>query len=196
MFFSKEQSANALPPGPKLQRLNLFLHQEPFASLAHTVYWSFFLLCFTPVATLFLHIHAACKLVLWALGWTGENAYPSKDVDAPELAVVITGCDSGFGKELALLADKASFQVFAGCLFQHSFDHFKGTSIVPLLMDVTNEKQINDAADKVKKWISAAKPGKNRFLHALCNNAGVLHPGLVDWSDISVIQKVMDGKFR
>jgi len=45
-----------------------------------------------------------------------------------ELGVCITGCDSGFGKDLALALAKKGYTVFAGCLrCDDGKVQFKGT---------------------------------------------------------------------
>ena len=182
-----------LPPGPWLQRLNALLHQEPFASLGYAIFWIFFLTVATPVASIFLVIQAVYNVGLWVLGWTGEGRYDPSKHEESELAVVITGCDSGFGKELALLSSKAGFVVFAGCLSKESFHQFKGTTIVPITMDVTKDSDVKDAVETVRKWIASATPGTPRVLHALCNNAGMSVVGFVDWNELSVTQRIMDG---
>lgn len=196
---------NYQPPGEWLQKLNALLHKEPFASLAYAVYWSFMLITVTPAATVFLHAQAAYRILAWLLGWTGQDEYlPSsfKNINnkddgssMPELGVVITGCDSGFGKELALWADHAGFHVFAGCLFEASFVAFDETNnITPILMDVTKDEHVNAAVKRVEKWIAAvADNGKKRALHALCNNAGIVKLTWIDWMEMKDIQLIMEG---
>lgn len=181
------------PPGPWLQNLNALLHKEPYASLAHGFYWILFLVFVPPVASIWILVCTVYKILSWSLGWMGDNKYKPSKHDDTELGVVITGCDSGFGKELALLADSAGFHVFAGCLSKDSFDHFRGTSIAPILMDVTKDEQVNAAVEAVQKWIAEAPEKKKRVLHALCNNAGIIRPVWVDWMDMKDIEMMMDG---
>ena len=189
-------ASTVTPPGPQLQYVNALLHQEPLASVAHAVYWIFVLTVVTPVATIFLCVQAVVAPLVWVLGLTGQDAYNPKKNNSlnKELAVVITGCDTGFGKELALLASNAGFVVFAGCLSSDTFQQFKETTIIPIVMDVTKDSDVQAAAQKVQEWI-AKESGKSRVLHALCNNAGILVTGFVDWNDLSAVQKTMDGMF-
>ena len=49
-----------------------------------------------------------------------------------ELAVCITGCDSGFGKDVALALAKKGYTVFAGCLHcKDGIVQFEGAYDVP-----------------------------------------------------------------
>lgn len=43
----------------------------------------------------------------------------------PDKAIVITGCDSGFGKQLALTLARKGFRVYACCLTQRAADELK-----------------------------------------------------------------------
>jgi NAD(P)-dependent dehydrogenase (short-subunit alcohol dehydrogenase family) len=45
-----------------------------------------------------------------------------------EVAIVITGCDTGFGQELAIRLAMDGFVVFAGCLNESSMEFFRPTS--------------------------------------------------------------------
>ena len=191
----EDPAKHVLPPGPWLQKLNALLHKEPFASIASAIVWSFVFTVAMPVVPIFLLIQALYNVVLWAFGWTGEGMHNPTKHKERELAVVITGCDSGFGKELAFLASKEGFVVFAGCLSKESFHQFKGMSIVPIVMDVTKDSDVNESVEAVQKWIASATPGRPRLLHALCNNAGMSIPGFIDWNDVSMTQKIMDGMY-
>lgn len=185
-----------------VQNLNALLHKEPYASVAYGVYWSSFLTLCTPVATIFLLAQTAYRLIVWFLGLAGEDKYlhsklrSRKNGDATEYAVVVTGCDSGFGKELAVWAADVGFHVFAGCLSKDSFRHFDGlASITPLVMDVTKDDQVNAAVGSVEKWIASATKDKKRVLHALCNNAGIIKLFHIDWMEMKDIQQMMDVNF-
>jgi NAD(P)-dependent dehydrogenase (short-subunit alcohol dehydrogenase family) len=98
-----------------------------------------------------------------------------------ELAVVITGCDSGFGKELCFRLAAEGFHVFAGILKPSSNDLFRGEPLIqPLVLDVTNEKDAQNAYELVIKWTKEGD--KQRCLHSLVNNAGLGRFGLIDWN--------------
>jgi len=128
------------------------------------------------------------------------------------LAVVITGCDSGFGKEIAMLCAASSpekegggFTVFACCLKEESFEQFRlMANVIPVKVDVTNDDNVVNVALKVSEWIKAGeadgggddkgeKKKKERILHALVNNAGIGLGFITDLTDLSLFQHVMDG---
>ena len=62
-------------------------------------------------------------------------------------------------------------------------------------VDVTKDNDCSYAAETVTKWINH-KPENvsSRILHAVINNAGIGIVGLIDWTDMSIYQKSMDGK--
>jgi hypothetical protein len=187
-----------MAPGPRLQQINARLHEEPLASIVYFIFW-LTILCgvVPPVAAIVLPARCLYHLVLWWFGWGGDNDYDPAKISDIELAVVITGCDTGFGKELALWAGEAGYVVFAGCLEKESFDQFevKGSLITPLALDVTSDTDVAAAATQVSRWINnPEKKGKKRVLHALVNNAGIGHTSPFDWLELSDYQRVMDGK--
>lgn len=67
--------------------------------------------------------------------------------------VLITGCDSGFGRETAIRLDKMGVNVLATCLTKEGEESLKSVTSEKLktfLMDVTNSQQIGEVFDKVK----------------------------------------------
>ncbi|ROL55354.1 Estradiol 17-beta-dehydrogenase 2 [Anabarilius grahami] len=88
-------------------------------------------------------------------------------------AVLITGCDSGFGHDLARFLDSAGMRVFAGVLDELSPGALKlkkaaSPNLTVLQLDITNSSQITQAHQYIKSQIGKAG------LWALVNNAGVL----------------------
>jgi len=80
-------------------------------------------------------------------------------------AVLITGCDSGFGNLLARKLDAAGFRVFACCLFpqgsgakQLTADCSSKLRIVKL--DVTSDEDVDAAYEHIKQGLSDEKCGK------------------------------------
>lgn len=62
--------------------------------------------------------------------------------------VFITGCDSGFGKQTALLLDALGFQVFAACLTYQGERHLQtlcSYRVKTLCLDVTKHESIQKA---------------------------------------------------
>ena len=88
------------------------------------------------------------------------------------------------------------FVVFPACLMKESFEQFKGEpKIIPIQVDVTSDKDVEDAAKIVGKWLSEDDKSKRRCLHALVNNAGIGIAGLSDWLKVSDFQAIMDVNF-
>lgn len=134
------------------------------------------------------------KLLLW---YKGNDYYDPKRHPEKDLAIVVTGCDSGFGKEICLWAADAGFVVFAACLKADSLEDFgHHNNIHAVVLDVTSDKDVANSVSKVKKWLEDKSSKKKRVLHALINNAGIWTGAETDWTDLSVYQKVMDGAYR
>ena len=91
--------------------------------------------------------------------------------------VVVTGCDYGFGRQIALTFAKEGATVFAGCLSASSGaklvklagDGSGGAAatgrLIPLVMDVTKDADVDEA---VKRVVASGLP-----LRAVVNNAGI-----------------------
>ncbi|EDO49744.1 predicted protein [Nematostella vectensis] len=104
--------------------------------------------------------------------------------------VLITGCDSGFGRDLAIRLDGMGFHVFGACLTQQGIQELEQTCskrTVGLLMDVTNHLQIVQAFERVKK---ALPPGIG--LWALANNAGYGACAPIEWYPLSHYKRMAD----
>ncbi|XP_064614326.1 retinol dehydrogenase 16-like [Liolophura sinensis] len=85
--------------------------------------------------------------------------------------VFITGCDTGFGRHLALQLDKVGFRVVAGCLTEKGQSELRKEAsrrLVPVSLDVTNETSILEARNFVEGCLPSGKG-----LWAVVNNAGV-----------------------
>jgi len=191
-------------PGPMIQRLNTLLHQEPIDVIFYALFWTIVLLAGTPLAIFVLQLSAAVKLVQHYYNNDKQKLPdPRQLLPDQELAVVITGCDSGFGKELALCMANAGYVVFAGCLDDQKSIQELGNvfpNLIPLKMDVTKEEDVQKMVQTVSEWLTTKHDSTNgnskrkkRVLHALINNAGVEQVGLVDWMPLSDFQKCMDG---
>lgn len=79
--------------------------------------------------------------------------------------VFISGCDSGFGNELAKILDKQGVPVIAGCLTEKGSANLKSQTssrlhAVPL--DVTSQTSIRNAVESVKR-ILPKSVGKHYF---------------------------------
>jgi len=175
---------NSQPPGPLLQNINTLVQWEPLASVVNTLYWSLVLSAAAPVATAGLVLRNAVRLATRRVAY-----YENKTNDK---CVVITGCDTGFGHELAVAAAKKGFTVFAGCLNTASFADEIPDNLIPIVMDVTKDYQVQAAVMTVEKWLAQ---DKGRVMHALVNNAGVGVMCYLDFNTMSDHERVMSGKW-
>lgn len=111
-------------------------------------------------------------------------------IDPKEKFVLITGCDSGFGRGLAIDLDRQGFRVFAGIFNETSrndLEKILSRQAVVFRIDITKQNDIDAAFQLVSQQTST--------LHALVNNAGIGACGYIDWVSIESIRQVMDVNF-
>ncbi len=108
--------------------------------------------------------------------------------------MLITGCDTGFGHQLAISLSKSGFIVFACCLDDksdggkklESLDADVGGIIHVIKMDVTKQQQVDDALNYIEN--NLPKLG----LWGLVNNAGMADFGFVEWLSMEQFEKVLN----
>ncbi|XP_065288711.1 retinol dehydrogenase 5-like isoform X1 [Dermacentor albipictus] len=107
------------------------------------------------------------------LGWALTTfLLPNAKLSSRGKAVLVTGCDRGFGRLLAKRLDSEGYKVFAGCLFpEQSRSELEeasssGLRVVPL--DVTDDKQVAEAVTLVERELA----GQHQLWGVVCN-AGV-----------------------
>lgn len=88
--------------------------------------------------------------------------------DGHGYAVLITGCDSGFGHQLALCLDQKGFVVFAGCLLPEglgaqSLVRQSSSNLRILKLDVTSDEDLKQA----KRTVQDNLPEKGETLAAM-----------------------------
>ena len=74
--------------------------------------------------------------------------------------VLITGCDSGFGQETAIMMDKMGIGVLATCLTKEGEQILKATTsdrLKTFQLDVTNSQQIKILYEQVKEQLPAGQ---------------------------------------
>lgn len=107
-------------------------------------------------------------------------------------AVLITGCDFGYGYELAKKLRASNFTVFAGCsdaksngaISLKNLDNQTGRLHV-IQMDVSNQEEVDDALHYVKEHLP------ENGLWGIVNNADESScPGFLEWSPIENYEKV------
>ncbi|CAB1330727.1 unnamed protein product [Coregonus sp. 'balchen'] len=98
-------------------------------------------------------------------------------------AVLITGCDSGFGHHLARGLDARGFVVFAGCLFPNgdgaqTLHRESSINMNILKLDVTKNEDVTQARTVVQSNL----PEKG--LWAVVNNAGISDWSETEWNTV------------
>jgi NAD(P)-dependent dehydrogenase (short-subunit alcohol dehydrogenase family) len=103
--------------------------------------------------------------------------------------VVVTGASTGIGRATALLLDKQGYRVFAGVRKQadaKSLSEEGSDRLTPITIDVTKERSIASAKNKVQKAV-----GKDGLV-GLVNNAGVGDGGPIETMDLDVLRNVLE----
>ncbi|XP_042861662.1 D-beta-hydroxybutyrate dehydrogenase, mitochondrial-like [Penaeus japonicus] len=147
------------------------------------LFWGGFSLVVSEILSI-IGLTSCCCLSFLGLWGLTAGAYlyrASLKVSPAGKAVVITGCDTGFGNALALRLHQLGFRVFALCL------RSEGTGIQKLLdekskrlhviqADVTKQDQLDRALLQVKSLLPVGE-----VVWGLVNNAGVCTIGPVEW---------------
>jgi NAD(P)-dependent dehydrogenase (short-subunit alcohol dehydrogenase family) len=104
-------------------------------------------------------------------------------------SVLITGASTGIGRACATRLDAAGWRVFAAVRREEdaeTLDRSGSARMTPLLLDVTDARQISDAADLV-----AAKV-RDRGLDGLVNNAGIAVPSPLETLPIDDFRRQLE----
>ncbi|CAL4069091.1 unnamed protein product [Meganyctiphanes norvegica] len=145
-----------------------------------------------PLAFLGLGV-LAVHITDWAL--KGLNNLTNKAIlsqgHTRDKAVLITGCDTGFGHMLAERLDHLGFKVYAGCLNPNGEGPLRlkaGASydLKTIKLDVTKDSDVRAAYDFVQTDIGNSK------LWAVVNNAGIGEISEIEWCSMSTYQRVLD----
>ncbi|CAL1280252.1 unnamed protein product [Larinioides sclopetarius] len=141
--------------------------------------------CYLVAKTLF------CVVVgHWLFIFTHERIF-KKRINPNGKAVFITGCDSGFGYQLAKQLDSYGYRVFAGCLFPENggaAELKRGCSdkLSILHVDVTKDESMQKAKEYVLKNLESYD------LWALVNNAAIYKGFSIEFSKMSDFQESLE----
>ncbi|XP_071551078.1 D-beta-hydroxybutyrate dehydrogenase, mitochondrial-like isoform X2 [Panulirus ornatus] len=165
----------------------------PLARLFRMLFWG----CVSALLTVLVNTLGLCSCnvafpIIWLLTAGTYLALASMKLPSLGKAVLVTGCDTGFGHHLALHLDKLGFRVFAGCL------HCEGAGakrlrregsgrLHVLQLDVTSQKQIAKALQDVKHFLNSGE-----VLWGLVNNAGISTYGAVEWVSMDTYRKLSE----
>ncbi|KAI9366830.1 hypothetical protein DFJ73DRAFT_755569 [Zopfochytrium polystomum] len=131
--------------------------------------------------------------------WSGTMGVSfSRDLDNKDLrgkTVVITGCDTGFGRATTLALLSRGVSVYAGCLTQQGIASLSETcsaniqkypgKLVALYLDVTSDESVKTFTDVVKADVPEG-------IFALVNNAGILSIGPLEVTPFATQKAVFE----
>ncbi|XP_068709315.1 retinol dehydrogenase 7-like [Montipora foliosa] len=106
---------------------------------------------------------------------------PRSKINIKGKYVLITGCDTGFGRATAIKLDKMGACVLATCLTKEGEQSLKSEAsdkLKTFQLDVTNSKQIKDVYEEIKKEIYPDG------LWGLVNNAGIICLSPIEWTSL------------
>ncbi|KAK7794152.1 hypothetical protein R5R35_012532 [Gryllus longicercus] len=139
---------------------------------------------------------ALARALAWASALWLAPALPARRLQGPALArraVLVTGCDSGFGHAAARRLHALGARVFACVLLPHGpgADGLRALAsprmrVLPL--DVTDAPSVAAAAHAVQQDLQDS----GCELQAVVNNAGILNVGETEWMDIEELRKTID----
>ena len=171
-------AAAAEHPESLLSRLNSFLNRDYVQDWAYYLFWFGFWL-FMPYVVFFATAGMAVYDACTATGYR-----------KPVGPILITGCDSGFGKGLALALGALGWKVYATCMTDAGVASYaSNANVTGVRMDVTKDDQVQAVMER----IAADHPEDG--LYALVNNAGVDRFGTTDWCDLEHYRWHMEVNF-
>ncbi|CAN7936952.1 unnamed protein product [Ixodes hexagonus] len=126
-----------------------------------------------------------------ALGRCLHRFLPNGPVSPAGKAVLVTGCDTGFGHSLALRLDRLGYQVFAGCLFPDGEGatalRANGSGALHVIrLDVTKDDHFQKALEHVKQNLH------ENVLWAVVANAGIFLAMELEWWTMEDVQRTFD----
>jgi NAD(P)-dependent dehydrogenase (short-subunit alcohol dehydrogenase family) len=112
----------------------------------------------------------------------------SSKLDYRGRRVLITGCDTGFGRLAALRLHALGAKVIAACLTEQAVRQFQQEGMLAVQMDVTVDQSVETAVQMVKEIAGDA-------LDCLINNAGIMLGSVTELTHIDIYKKTMDVNF-
>uniref|UniRef100_A0A8C3XJ59 D-beta-hydroxybutyrate dehydrogenase, mitochondrial n=1 Tax=Chelydra serpentina TaxID=8475 RepID=A0A8C3XJ59_CHESE len=126
---------------------------------------------------------------------SGRRSYASEIDQIGSKAVLVTGCDSGFGFSLAKHLHSKGFIVFAGCLFKdqgqagsQELDNMKSERMRTIQLNVCNSQEIEQAVEQMGASLKDPEKG----LWGLVNNAGISTFGEVEFTSLETYKEVAE----
>jgi NAD(P)-dependent dehydrogenase (short-subunit alcohol dehydrogenase family) len=116
--------------------------------------------------------------------------FPTPSIDPKGKYVLISGCDTGFGRALTIELDQQGFHVIAGVFDsnnEHALRQCLSSQATVVNLDITRQDHIDYIYEITRK--------KTKTLHALVNNAGISTSGFIDWMTMDSIRRIMEVNF-
>uniref|UniRef100_A0A8C5PCX3 Ketoreductase domain-containing protein n=1 Tax=Leptobrachium leishanense TaxID=445787 RepID=A0A8C5PCX3_9ANUR len=139
--------------------------------------------------------HGIVLLYLGCVLCVALPAVPRGSLSVQDKAVLITGCDTGFGLALAKHLHNLGFTVFAGCLLKdkngdgaQELESILSDRLKVLQMNVCSEEEVTKALELVRTNLQ--HPGKG--LWGLVNNAGISTFGEVEFTSTQTYKDMAD----
>ncbi|XP_038604874.1 D-beta-hydroxybutyrate dehydrogenase, mitochondrial [Tachyglossus aculeatus] len=125
----------------------------------------------------------------------GRRSYTSNVDQIGSKAVLVTGCDSGFGFSLAKHLHSKGFIVFAGCLLKdkgdagvRELDSMKSERLRTIQLNVCSQEEVQKATELVRANLKDPEKG----LWGLVNNAGISTFGEVEFTSMETYKEVAE----
>nr|XP_027791787.1 D-beta-hydroxybutyrate dehydrogenase, mitochondrial [Marmota flaviventris]XP_027791788.1 D-beta-hydroxybutyrate dehydrogenase, mitochondrial [Marmota flaviventris] len=124
-----------------------------------------------------------------------RRTYASEVDPVGSKAVLITGCDSGFGFSLAKHLHSKGFLVFAGCLLKDKgdagvkeLDSLNSDRLRTIQLNVCNNEEVERAVETVHSSLKDPEKG----MWGLVNNAGISTFGEVEFTSMETYKEVAE----
>lgn len=103
--------------------------------------------------------------------------------------VVVTGCDSGFGRMACETLAQEGYFVIATCLTKNGIEEISSKVQKAFICDVTRSEDVLNLATECQLVVSSMDGGR---LYGVVNNAGVGIFGLIDYMSMKTIRFMME----
>ncbi|XP_074860423.1 D-beta-hydroxybutyrate dehydrogenase, mitochondrial-like [Carettochelys insculpta] len=126
---------------------------------------------------------------------SGRRCYASEVDQIGSKAVLVTGCDSGFGFSLAKHLHSKGFIVYAGCLFKdkgvagsQELDNMKSERMRTIQLNVCSSQETEQAVEQMRTSLTDPQKG----LWGVVNNAGISTFGEVEFTSMETYKEVAE----
>ncbi|XP_075058345.1 D-beta-hydroxybutyrate dehydrogenase, mitochondrial [Mixophyes fleayi] len=154
--------------------------------------------CFNIRGTLYLRDHANNLRLLQRLSPIVTSATSrsyASHTEGGDKAVLVTGCDSGFGFSFAKHLHSKGLTVFAGCLFKDKgdtgvkeLDSMKSDRMKTIQLNVVKQEEVDKAVEIIKDNLKEPEKG----LWGVVNNAGISTFGEVEFTSMETYKEVAE----